>query len=324
MGYTLQEMRGAHFDSGAVAGFEVQKGAVQEILNALQTATKLLIVAVGIHYYTVGEKRNFLYIIAVGGLVVMEAFTDGGRWGLAYLLIEVLVCFYFFRNSVNGKIAGSKSTLNAILLAAVIVGFIIATSFARGWETDIFLIKYYRYICGNIVFFDKHLASIPDDTPYFFIWNTFYGFWAMFLPFMRAVFGIPYPDSFDQASKIIAGTLQDPVQIGSDMITNAFITPFFHPYGDGGIIGVILGMMFLGFFAGSMYKKAIVNTNGRNVMVYLIVCQMLLHTIYYYPFAGNNYVFVVLFLFIYRKKTFNLIKTSHFTFKNKSKTILLK
>lgn len=306
MGYTLQEMRGAYFGNDAVAGFEVKKSAIQKMFTTFLDAAKLLEVAVGIHYYTVGVKRNYLYIIAVVGLVVMEAFTNGGRWGLAYLLIEVLVCFFFFKDSVKRK-SGSSSIISPILLTSIIVGFIIATSFARGWETDVFYIKYYRYLCGDIVFFDKHLDAITDDTPYFYIWNTFYGFWSVFFPFIRSVSGIPYPESFEMASKVIAATLQDPLPIGTDMITNAFITPFYHPYGDMGIFGVVLGMMLFGFFVGSMYRKVTARPNGRNVIIYLIACQMLLHTIYYYPFAGSNYVLVVLFFFFYRKKSLNII-----------------
>ena len=113
-------------------------------------------------------------------------------------------------------------------IACSIVAILIETSVARGWESEDFLPKYYRYICGDIVFFDKHLALIKDNTPFYIVWNSLYGFWAMFFPFIRSVFGIPYPESFVNAGKDFAGTLQEPLQIGGDgMVTNAFITPFF-------------------------------------------------------------------------------------------------
>lgn len=308
-GNSLQEMRGANFGSADVVGFSRRTGGLFEILYTLQGALKLVVIAVGIHYFTVGERKRFLYLMSAVSLVTMEAFTNGGRFGLAYLLVEILVCFFFYKRRAT-PVAPRKtaSKFQIYFIVGAVLFIMVAVSFTRGWEVGDFTIKYYRYICGNIVFFDKHLSTISDNSPYYLIWCSFYGFWALLFPFIRAVLGFSYPDSYNDASRNIIAPIQDPMEIGNNMITNAFITPFYHLYADARFFGVVVGMFLFGLFCGFVYKKACYYTNGRNVIFYLIVSQMIFKTISAYPFAVTGYVFIILFFFIYRKKSFNVFK----------------
>lgn len=306
LGYSLGEMRGAHFGSDEVNGISRSTGALDAIINMLKSAIQILVIAVGIYYYSIRKKRKTLYLLTVIGLVLMEAYTDGGRFGLAYLLVEVFVCFFLVQQRQTRISTGSS--IRVIVVVVGIVAAIMAVSLSRGWEYQDFSVKYYRYICGNIVFFDQHLKRIDNSDALYIIWCSFYGLWAMLLPALRAFIGLPYPSSFQEASKQIVGVTQDAVQIGVNMYTNAFITPFYHLYADGRWVGVIVGMFLFGLLCGWVYRKVELRQDGRNIIVYLIICQMIFKSLSAYPFSNTGYVFIIIFFFLYKRKTLNLFR----------------
>ena len=82
-------------------------------------------------------------------------------------------------------------------------------------------------------------------------------------------------------------------EIGDELVTNAFITPFYHLYADFRWIGVIVGMFLFGAVAGYLYKKAKYYMDGTQIVYYLIISQMIFKTLQTYPLTMKEYIFAL-------------------------------
>lgn len=299
-GYTLAEIRLASFGIVEITGFTANNGYVGEMIDTLQIAVEMLVIATGIHYFVLNTKKNYMCIIAVMGLTILGSLTDGGRFGLAYTTIELLACFSIYRGL--GKKAGftwstkAKRSVRTLVLVMIVV--LLVVTFIRGAEISTLIKGYYRYFCGNIVFFDRHLQQIDTSAFWSYSFAGLYGYWIKLLPLLNELFGIPYPETYLTAvDKIL--DVQTFIKIGDRMYTNAFITPFYALYADARWLGVIFGMFAFGALSGGVYKKLKCNVGGKSVVIYLIIVQMLFKMLQMYPLTHAPYAMVLVLIFIF-------------------------
>ena len=230
----------------------------------------------------------------------MQSIINGGRWGPALLVIELLVGFSMFYSRSNLTQSNlRKAKMPILILIVLLVVSMVGIGLLRmsADTTDSWFRHYYIYLCGNVIFFDLHIAQVSDIGLFPFV-SAFWGFWHQFLPVFNAL-GLSYPEWFIVAGKKIMST-QDHIQIGDNMETNAFSTPFYYLYADMGIIGVVFGMIFFGIIAGLIYKKMKISTCNKYLILYLLICQMIFRTIFNYPFVNDGYVLIFMYLFVSR------------------------
>ncbi len=291
LGVSLGDIRNASVGmDDVVEGYTRRQGALWEYIGLCVSVMSLLVTGYGIYEYIKGGQNKVRYIATVMIITLMQAFSYGGRFGLAYVIIELFVCMNI--NKVTGNTLISRMSVRrrksvkkiAVLLAVVIV----VITLIRGAEAGEVVKKYYRYICGDIIFFDLHLKKINAQSLWSCSFAGFYGWWAVILPILNR-FGIGYPQIYlDTLNEIMDG--QTFMKIGDGLVTNAFITPFYHPYADFRILGVILGMMFFGNIAGVLYKKVMLRRDGYSVISYLIIAQTIFKSLQLYPFSSKIYV----------------------------------
>ena len=310
-GYTLGQVKHAMSTGDtSIVDYERGSGAIYRITKVVYPGFRLLVSAVGIHYYVKGGKWSSLYLVAIISLTILESFTTGGRLQVFQLIITLFVCYnLIYSRKSNTKFRFSKATI--FISIGVLVFAIIAVSMARGWEEEDFSEKYYRYLCGNIALLDYYLPKITDSTPYYLVWNSFNGLWGIIFPVLYFIFRIPKPDIYQNALNTINVT-QDDVQIAPDTFMNAYTTPYYFLYADARIPGVILGMLLLGFLCGKIYANVKQNMTGRNIAYYVIVSHMIFQTLVSYPFTYSSYTFVVLFFLFYKRKTMNIFSFNIF------------
>lgn len=302
LGVSLGDIRNASVAGlDTVEGYVRREGAVWEYIDLAISVMDLLVMGHGIYEYIIGGQKNFKYIAAVLFIALIKTFSNGGRFVLAYMIIELLACMsinkIFGRDFISAMSVRLRRNVKRIvvLLAAVIV----IVTLIRGAETAELLKKYYRYICGNIIFFDLHVERMEGSSLLSCSFAGFYGLWAVVLPILNR-FGISYPQLYlDTINEVMDG--QTFLRIGDGLITNAFITPFYHLYADFRLPGVILGMMFFGIIAGVLYKMVMLRKDGYSVVSYLIVTQVIFKTLQMYPFASKIYVFAFLVIWILGK-----------------------
>lgn len=298
LGISLDDIRSASVGLDTVQGYTKRTGAFWEYIDTGISVMELLVTGYGITEYIKGNKNNNKYILIVLVITLMRAFAYGGRFGIAYVIIELLVCLKLSNGTFLSKMSFKLKKRAKWIVASLIMAIILITLF-RGAAMSDLVKKYYRYICGNIVFFDLHVKEMSMDSMWSFTFAGFYGFWSLILPILNGL-GIRYPKIYlNTTSQIMDG--QTFRRIGDSLWTNAFITPFYHLYADFRLMGVILGMLLFGFVAGVFYKKYQLNRDNYSIACYLIMTQMIFKSLQTYPFATKIY-FLVFIVFLLKEK----------------------
>lgn len=298
LGYTLGEIREASVGMANIDGYIRRTGFFSESVDLIFSTVELIVNAVGINYFVCDMKKNYKMIMAVLILEILLSFANGGRFGLAYIIIEVLVCISLYKKSgkninfyISPKLKKKVKKIIFILFATIII-----ITLVRGAKINELIVKYYRYICGNIVFFDLHIPNIDSSNIYSFPFAGMYGLWSVILPIFNFI-GISYPKMYLYTVENVM-TAQIFMKIGDNLHTNAFITPFYYLYADFRWFGVIFGMFIFGMLASYIYKKATIYMDSTHIVYYLIVSQMIFKTLQTYPLTNKTYVAVILFVII--------------------------
>lgn len=287
-GLTLEQIRILHF---------APNNFVLEVYNDVFDALQTIVVAIFIKKFIDNVKENWWYIVLASGLVLTQAFSDGGRFIIAYLIVEILVCFLLFSKR-NKNVIPRWFKLVILGSCGVLVISIFALTLLRGAPITEIVVKAYRYICGNIVFFDRHVVALDTSGFKSYSFASLYGIWSVILPILENGLGIAYPSIYlDTIAQVMNG--QEFIQIGENMYTNAFITSFYHPYADFRWIGVIAGMFIFGLICGYLYKKAQAGGTFYTV-TYLLFAQMIFKTFHCYPYSAKVYIYITLLLIVYK------------------------
>lgn len=217
------------------------------------------------------------------------------------MLIELIACFSIVGVQKKRKLS-KKIKKMIIKISFILIFAILLITLMRGSEVNELLKKYYRYICGNVVFFDLHIKDIDSQARYSFPYAGLYGFWGLFFPVICNLLGVDYPNNYLITITDVMD-MQTFRSVGANMVTNAFITPFYTLYADLRWGGVVLGMFAFGLLAGFFFRK-ITKYDIRYTPLYLIIVQMVFKTIQTYPFSSKVYVLILLsvFFFHYIKK----------------------
>lgn len=276
--------------------FEQSKSPIEVIFGIFSNFLTPIVEVSGILYFLTNIKKNFSCLLAISILVLMNSIISGGRFALAYLILELIIGYLLLKDRLLIKVKISKTFIFIVLIFFILC--ISGISLLRGIDNEDMLKHYYVYLCGNIVFFDINIPMTESLT-----WHPFtsaiWGFWAQFLPFIHAI-GIPYPDWYLSLSNSVMNT-QEQMLIGENIVFNAYSTPFYYLYADARWLGVIIGMYIFGLFARRMYELVETSKSHQSFCFYLIVCQMSFNTIFSYPFVNNGYLLIALYLLWSRK-----------------------
>lgn len=300
MGYSLGDIRDASYGIMDLPGFNKQTGIVFEMLDLVVSVFEVYWVAIGIESFVFNFKLNWKKIMAVFLVEVLDSFSTGSRFVLAYFIVELLVCIGVYKycgHKIEFSISKRlKKWINRLVIFGI--ALILVISLLRGAEVGQLIKKYYRYISGNIKFLDLHLQQIDSSGFTSIVYSGLYGFWSFILPWVNAL-GFSYPQRYLDAIRYVFNT-QVFLEIGDGMYTNAFITPFYYLYADLRYYGVMLGMFVFGAYSGYRFRKARKEISHMQIVLYLIVGQMIFKSLQLYPLTSKTYVFVLLVAFIGR------------------------
>lgn len=304
-GYDLNTIREASVGMSSIDSYTRRTGVLAEWITLIKTIVEIFIVANAIDCFLYDSKKNKSKIIVALCYELLNSFTTGGRFSLAFVMLEILGCLMLYkllREDFSMQI--SAKTIKWVKLIVLLMAVaIIVMSILRGAQVSELIKKYYRYICGNIVFMDLHIKEIDSYDFWACSFSGIFGFWSKFLPSFHRL-GFDYPDVYLKTIDLVMNT-QEFLMIGEKMPTNAFITPFYHLYADFRYMGVAFGMFIFGAFAGNRYISVIKTKNRTQLVFYLIVIQIIFKTLQNYPLSNSIYFFTIIFivLFNYLKKS---------------------
>ena len=297
-GVSLGAIREASYGIINLQDYNYKSGAFYQIFTLIKNILRYTVVAVAIESFVYDMRKGAKKLIIVGFTEVMISFTSGGRFAVAYLIVELMTCFGLYKRygaSVEYHIS-TKTKRWIKRLVVLLLGLIVVLTFIRGANVSDLVVKYYRYICGNIKFFDLHVEQLKESGFWSLGYAGLYGFWSTILPFFNML-GIAYPLRYLDTIQQVMNT-QTFLSIGNRMSTNAFITPFYYLYADFRFIGVILGMFIFGVFAGIVFKKVTISMQPSYIVFYLVVAQMIFKTLQVFPLVSDAYFFGIFFMAI--------------------------
>lgn len=297
LGYSLDLIRAARYGLMEINGYMARSDSLSILISLTASALQIILIAVGIEYFILNTKKNWKFILAAVYLVIAGAFSDGGRWGLAYFIIELFVCYELLKD--KGRIISSikitkKTKKKLIVLFIILIATVVIITELR-WSGDIRK-HFYLYLCGCVPLLDCKIQDIDKSGFYSIIFGSQYGIWSFFIPIIQKILGISIPVYQDSLTNVMTG--QEYCDIGGGSSFNAFVTSFYYLYADFRWLAVILGMMLFGLIAGKIYRSAVKNDRKGCVVPYLIITQMILKSIQTYPLTANVYVLVFVFMLV--------------------------
>lgn len=299
MGYSLGLIRNASYGDAEIKGYIRNTGYISVWLDVLRSAIQVIIIACGIEYFIIDIKKNKIYLLAVSFLVIADAFTTGGRWGIAYFIIELFVCYkiYWNRGIYGDKTIISPKAKRRIMLVLIsLVTLILVVSIVRGVSIEDSVSYFYAYLCGCVPLLDIKLGEISSSGIWSIIFAGQYGLLTLLVPiFFKGLLGTDMPNIYEVTlSDVMTG--QSYYDIGGGRRYNAFVTTFYYLYADMRWIGVVIGMFIFGQLMGILYRSTFNNQNKCTVVPYLIFTQMIIKSIQVYPFSSQVYVAVFLLM----------------------------
>lgn len=298
-GYSLGLIRSASYGEIEIGGYIAKSDFVSVLLSTIRSSFQVILIAVGIEYFISDFKQNKKYLIAVLVVVVADAFSFGGRWGIAYFIVEFFVCYsiYSFRKDDFEQIVISKSSKGKVVIfGAILISLILVVTVVRGGSLQGSLSYFYAYICGCVPLFDLKLQELESTKITSLIFAGQYGVWSIIIPIFSKILGIGTPQLYsDTLTKVMTG--QTYYNIGGGRTYNAFVSAFYYLYADMRIFGVIVGMMLFGVLAGTLYRSCTDSANKSSVVPYLIITQMIVKTVQNYPLSSRTYA-VVFFIMV--------------------------
>lgn len=305
----LYLIRQASFGLVELKGYTFDQGFFAVLIDCVITAVESLLIAVGIEYFLKNPQKNWIYVLASFILVIEKSFYSGGRWILAYFIIEFFVCKKILNHQDKTKriIISSKAKRNGLFLS---FAFIIAIIFVFARISDERDIEnmgrhLYTYLCGCVPFLDVKICDIDHYGIYSFVYAGFYGLWYYILIAIQKLTGSSFLLQSEALKIVMSG--QESRNIGAGMF-NAFTTCFYYLYADYRFIGVFLGMLLFGAIAGNLFRIAKLKQNSYALISYLFITQMIISSVQTYPFTSSDNVFALITMAIIYIVTANKFK----------------
>lgn len=234
------------------------------------------------------DKRKNLLLYGTLILIILYSLTNGGRFILYYFIVQFIVMYLHTRKRTNRV---KVKSFNIFILGAIIVFFVFLSQL-RG--IDSLFKSLYFYLSGSLPNLDYRL-SVLDNLNY-----KSYGF-AFFSGFFRIIFiflgylgfNFHFYDNF-----ILTINVEDFILIAPSVHYNAFVTPLFYFYSDGGIIGVIIFSIIYGFVISTIFKMFKQRNNIFINIVYLLLIINIFTTMVRWQFIIPSYAYSYVFAFL--------------------------
>ncbi len=240
------------------------------------------------------KKLCIIVILANLGLFTLIS----GKRSFMVDLLMYFAAVYFMRGK---RVRLRRRTKFAIIIVAAIIVWAF-NSISEGRGTTSFLRLFYVYIVGCI----PHLSIKLHDTPVEIVGLTsIYGFFHAPITIINTVLHSVFLSNVRSSMSQLVEFTQQRASIGPDMTFNAFLTPFYYFYLDGGWIGNIIFSYLFGAITVGVYHNYLKRRTFQSVIVYLLVFFSLYMSMVRIQFFQMRYVlafFYVLMISGFRVK----------------------
>lgn len=248
--------------------------------------------------YVTGNPKKYRYLLVNIVVTVLSMLHHGGRYTIVFFVISYVFAFLVYGRQIR------LSRLAKRVMLSVFIAFVIAfvfVSLSRGIEDLVESV--YSYLVCSVPHMISRLATsetgIAGSTHGLLSLN---GFVAPFMILLKGLGIIQDGPVVYQTAQLILQRIEEVAWIGSNVTTNAFLPPAFYLYMDGGVVGVLAGMLAYGFVASLTFENVLLSKNNRDSAMYLLIVFGLVTSFVRLFFSSYSYALAVFYiLFIFRR-----------------------
>lgn len=249
------------------------------------------------------KLKKKLLINSIVVLVFSSLAGGGGRLGYIYYIGCFLLSFMAVnrnKEEINKLIKKYKKNIKLITIFGLIIAAVYTT--VRTGKGNL-IKQFYTYFALPPTLLSLWLREITN-IKYTYGFTTFFGVHSYFFRVFETLgmsFLVPniYNISFDN---ILGAEEFKNVGYG---IGNAFVTPIYYFYKDGGIPFIIFASVLFGYIVAKIYKVFYNNINVKNFVIYALVTYGVFLTFIRIQTAIPSYIISFIFAKIIFKKCYN-------------------
>lgn len=255
------------------------------------------------------NKNKWTFLILDIIIIILRMLSQGSRALIMYFGLNFIFCFFFLGifdskiNLFNVKEKIKKYRKYIILVAIVIILIFIKASSSRSGERVV------RNLYYNFSMEPYLMGSwISRSSYYAFGTASLNGFVYPIIYIIKNLFNFSsYPEPwYSKIFLLINDTDQVWHIIASDgTMANAYVSVFWFPYIDGGLLGEFLIMFLYGAMGATLYKKTKSCFCEYNASLYLLYLQGIVMSFVRLQFSNISYAISFIFLaLLFYKKTY--------------------
>jgi oligosaccharide repeat unit polymerase len=255
--------------------------------------------------YVTGNPHKYRYLLINILVALLSMLHHGGRYTIVFFALCYLFSFLVFGRRTRLSRQAKRLILGVFTGLVLVFMFV---SLSRG--IDDLIESVYSYLGCSVPHMISRLASAETGT----VAST-HGFLALngfISPFMILFKGIGMlhtePIAYQSAQSILA-QIEEVAWIGSNVSTNAFLPPAFFFYIDGGMIGVLVGMLVYGFVSSLAFGTVKTSRNKRSSAMYLLIVYGLVLSFARLYFCSSGYALAIPYIaFMYRERSAAILR----------------
>lgn len=255
------------------------------------------------------NKRRWYFLIADLIIAVLRMLGQGSRSLFMYLglnLIFAFLCINIGNRTLNEKITARLKKYKKYIVA-IAVAFLVIFIWSSSSRSGNRLIRNLYYDFSM----EPYLMQtwMGDIKSYGLGSASFNGFIYPLLFVVKNLFGFPtYPEPwYSDIFLLINDTDQIWNVIASDGTrANAYVSIFWFPYVDGGLLGEVIVMTFIGCLGAVFFKKYISNRDPFHLSLFLLFMQGIIMSFVRLQFATPAYALAFVFLYILYAKVIRI------------------
>lgn len=245
-----------------------RRSFLEELIRTLICSPMTLILPGVASYFWFHRKhsprRLFLMILAILTLCLNAIAGGGGRLGFLFLILCMFCSYYLMHRSTAARKI-PKPTI--ILLVSTLGLMILATTFRTGFG-NLFK-QFYTYFAMPPTLLSIWLPTLAS-TSHTFGLLTLFGVFSYPLRLLNLL-GLSafVPPVFDTAMTTMLNA-EKFVPTGAG-ISNAFVTPVYYFFADGGIVFIILASLIFGVLVVYLARRLEHHTDLRKFLFYILI-----------------------------------------------------
>lgn len=254
-------------------------------------------------YYFFNKKGKKKYILVSFSLIILVLSSlagGGGRLGYMYYFgcyLLSYVCMFKNNKDVSEE---TKQKYKKVLYILLILGVAVVILFTAIRTNMSFFKQVYKYFALPPTLLSEWLPKIKE-VPHTYGMLTTFGVHSYFFRFLEAAnlqFLIPsvYNNAYQQLLNA-----EDFIQSGFG-IANAFVTPIYYFFIDGGYIFVCLASMVFGFLVTYVYDKVCKNIEIKSFIIYTLIIYGVFLTFMRIQTCIPSYIISYVLVFLIFKK----------------------